>query len=450
MEFQSIKRFSLSNSPLLRLFVAAFLFRLAFIAVFTGPNYFEGITDSYVQAMDNLLNGRGLTVYVDVAPLSSPERDFRYEPFIDRPLGYVFLALPAYAIWQSAVAIQVLHAFMGAAACVLMFLVGRKIVAERAAVRAAWLLALWPLSARFEVAVLPDSVMPFFLLLASWLLLEARDRGWNFRWSATVGISLAAGMTMRPDMLFLPIFLLAGVWLADRKLPSIGALGSATAAIVLVLGLHTWRNYEATEGNIAPLGLGNGISMWEGISQFGDTLGTLYGDMRLAEKEGYASWAYPDGIERDRARFAEALGIIRDNPGFYMLHMFKRIPVLLTPDWIMTRKFAPSLMEHLQEQKGNSIGSYVSAYPGAAATRALVIGLQWASLALAAVVMFRIRPLRLVWFPSAVIVYYIAVHIPTNTEARYFYPVIPFVLMLASTGWDLLRRSPETEDFRAR
>ncbi len=419
------------------LFLVALAFRLAFVAGFAGPNYYEGITASYVEALENVLDGKGMTVYVDVAPL--PERDFRYEPFIDRPIGYVLLTLPAYAVWRSPVSIQVLHAVLGALACLLMVAVGRRIVSERAAVAGAWLLALWPLSARFEIAILPDSVMPFFLLLSAWLLLTARERGWAWHWSALTGLVIAASMTMRPDVLFLPAFLLGSVWLADRTWPSIGGLAAAAAAVVLVLGLHTWRNYEVTGGRIQPLGLGNGISMWEGISQFGDTLGTLYGDARLADKEGYPTWAYPNGIDRDRARMSEAVGIILDHPGFYALHMLKRVPVLLTPDWIMSNRYAPSLMAHLRERQGNSIFTYLSAHPLAAATRAFVIVLQWASLVLAAIAFFRVRPRRLLWIPFAVIAYYILVHVPTNTEARYLYPAIPFVLLLASEALEILR-----------
>lgn len=420
---------------LITLFLVALAFRLAFVAGFAGPNYFEGITASYVQALDNLLDGRGLTVYVDVAPLSAPERDFRYEPFIDRPIGYVLLTLPAYVIWPSPVAIQVLHAFLGALSCVLMVSVGRRIVSEKAALLGAWLLTLWPLSARFEIAVLPDSVMPFFLLLSAWLLLLARERGWEWKWSALTGLAIAASMTMRPDVMFLPVFLLAAIWLADRRWPSLAGLGAAAAAMVLVLGLHTWRNHEVTEGRLLPLGLGNGISMWEGISQFGDTLGTLYGDTRLAEKEGYRTWAYPDGIDRDQARMREAVGIILDNPGFYAVHMLKRVPVLLTPDWIMSNRYAPSLMAHLREREEHSIVSYVAAYPVAAAARATVIVLQWATLLLAAFAMRNVGVRPLMWVPFGVIAYYILVHLPTNTEARYLYPAIPFVLMLAAEGW---------------
>ncbi len=423
----------------IRIFLVALAFRLAFVAGFAGPNYYEGITASYVEALSNILDGRGMTVYVDVAPLSAPERDFRYEPFIDRPIGYVLLTLPAYAVWRSPVSIQFLHAILGALSCLLMLAVGRRVVSEKAAVWGAWLLALWPLSARFEIAVLPDSVMPFFLLLSTWLLLLARERGWAWEWSALTGLAIAASMTMRPDVMFLPVFLLVAIWLADRRWPSISSLAAVTAAIVLVIGLHTWRNYGATGGRILPLGLGNGISMWEGISQFGDTLGTLYGDTRLAEQEGYPTWAYPDGIDRDRARMREAVGIILDHPGFYAVHVLKRIPVLLTPDWIMSNRYAPSLMAHLKERDGHTIMSYVAAHPVAAAARAMVIVFQWATLVLAVLAMRGVGTRQLLWIPFAVIAYYIVVHLPTNTEARYLYPAIPFVLMLAAEALEILR-----------
>ncbi len=427
------------SSKLRTLFMAALLVRLAFVIGFSGPNYFDGITASYVEALDNILDGRGVTVLVDVAPRSSVTRDLRFEPFIDRPIGYVILTLPAYAVWRSVVSIQILHAVLGSMACLLMVAVGRRIVSERTALRAAWLLALWPLSARFEVAVLPDAVMPFFVLVSVWIVLLARERAWSWTWSGLAGFVSALAMTMRPDVLFLPAFLLCAVWLVDRRLPSIAALGTAAAAIVLVLGLHTWRNYEATGGKIAPLGLGNGISMWEGISQFGDTLGTLYGDDRLAEREGYAQWAYPNGVERDRARMSEAVRIILDHPGFYAVHMLKRIPVLLTPDWIMSNRYAPSLMSHLREREGNSIVSYVLSYPVAAGARALVIFLQWVTLVLVALAMRSVGERPLMWIPFGVIAYYIVIHLPTNTEARYFYPAIPFVLMLASEALEILR-----------
>ena len=66
----------------------------------------------------------------------------------------------------------------------------------------------------------------------------------------------------------------------------------------------------------------------------------------------------------------------------------------------------------------------------------LLILLQYATLALAALALASRKSSRLLWLPGLMILYYVCIHIPTNTEARYFYPVLPFVLLLASERLD--------------
>ena len=173
--------------------------------------------------------------------------------------------------------------------------------------------------------------------------------------------------------------------------------------------------------------------MWEGISQFGDTLGTVYGDDRTAESEGYRDWAYPNGVERDRERFGEAVRIISENPVWYAGVMMKRIPVLLTPSMNITPYPIVPVREFLRE---NTVWAYFLSNPFPVAVRLLVVMLQYISLALAAYALWIHRGNRLLWLPVAVIAYYVVIHIPTNTESRYFYPVIPLVLMLAASGFE--------------
>ncbi|MBI3111696.1 MAG: glycosyltransferase family 39 protein [Ignavibacteriales bacterium] len=429
----------LRNHKLLTLAGAAFAFRLLFVLIFPGPNYFEGISGSYIEVAQNILQGRGIVTYVDIAPLSTPEPAWTYETFIDRPLGYVFLILIPSLVTSSPIGVQILHALLAALSTVILFLIGKELVAERTAWRAALLYALWPLSARFEIALLPDAVMPFFLLTTLWLLLKGIKSEQGLKWYGTAGIVCGIGMTMRPDILILPLFLAAGLFFLNNAPNRIKGIVALLAGVLFVMGAHTARNYGATGGKILPLGLGNGISMWEGISQFGDTLGTVYGDERMARLEGYRSWAYPNGIERDRQRFREAVDIILAHPVWYAGMMVKRFPVLLTPDWIMTRKFAPSLKEFLDAPPGNTVGSYVAAYPGPTLIRVILVLLQYASLLLALYALWMNRRNRLLWLPALVIFYYIVIHLPTNTEARYFYPVIPLVLLLASLGWQSMK-----------
>ncbi|GEM_PF-4556124 len=428
------------RSTLLRLGAVAFTFRLIFILIFPGPNYFEGISESYLEVAENVFEGRGLVTYVDIAPLTSPEPQWSHEPFIDRPLGYLFLILIPYALGGSPVAIQVVHVLLSSISTVLLFFLGRRWMSERSALVAVWLYALWPLSARFEIAVLPDSVMSFFLLLSLFLFTLATEKSQPSLWYFAAGLSFGIGMTIRPDILLLPLFLAAPLLLFKRNPLHWRGVLLMFLGVSLIVGAHALRNYRVTGGEILPLGLGNGISMWEGISQFGDTLGTLYGDERLAQLEGYKGWAYPDGIERDRKRFREAIGIILDHPLWYAGVMLKRLPVLLTPDWIMTRKFAPSLKEFLKKDPRATVWEYVFTYPLAALIRLVLVLLQYATLLLAIFAVIQNFKNFYLLLPAVVIFYYIVIHIPTNTEARYFYPAIPFVLLLASHGWEILRR----------
>ena len=413
---------------------AALALRLLFVVLLPGPNYFAGISSTYFDVADNVLQGRGMVTHVDVAPLSASSR-MAYVPFIDRPLGYVLLILIPYGIIHHAVAQQIFQAILAALSCVLLYRITARLTNERTAVIASLLYACWPLSARFEVTLLPDAVMPFFLLLAFWLFLRGRESG-TWYWYGLSGLAFGTGIMMRPDILFLPFLLAAGSFLFKPVRKPLASAVILLAGMVFVIGLHTARNYSATDGRFLPLGLGNGISMWEGISQFGDAFGTVYGDQRMTRLEGYRSWAYPDGIDRDQKRFREALTIIGDHPFWYAGVMVRRIPVLLTPDWIMTNSVSPSLKEYLDGSPDHTIGSYLLTYPWASLTRALLILLQYATLALAALALASRKSSRLLWLPGLMILYYVCIHIPTNAEARYFYPVLPFVLLLASERLD--------------
>jgi len=69
----------------------------------------------------------------------------------------------------------------------------------------------------------------------------------------------------------------------------------------------------------------------------------------------------------------------------------------------------------------------------------LLVLLQYGALVLAVIAVAKDARNKLLWFPVLLILYYIVIHIPTNTEARYFYPAIPLLLLLASHGWEKLR-----------
>jgi 4-amino-4-deoxy-L-arabinose transferase-like glycosyltransferase len=429
---------NLLRNKIFILVLAALITRLAAIVLYQGVPYYDGITRGYLHVIQNALDGRGFVVHVDIAPLNAPEPHWSYEPFIDRPLGFALLLLLPSVVSTHRIFLQLFLALLSVCSVFLLFRWGTIVVNERAAFIAALIYALWPLSARIETLILPDAVISLFLLAALWLIYRALRSDHPYRGILTAGIALGAATVIRSDMVLLPFFLAAGILLLAtvRRWKLVTML---LAGFAVVLALQTARNYQVTGGKILPLGLGNGISMWEGISQFGDTLGTVYGDERMTSREGYYSWAYPNGIERDQKRFREALDIIEAHPVWYAGVMTKRIWMLIKPDGILTASLAPTPQEYSRQNPGALWWNYWLDYPLASISRIAVFLGQMLALILACAALIRFRPNRDLWLPAIVIIYYIAIHVGTNAEARYFYPVTPLLLFLAVYGWNKMQ-----------
>ena len=412
--------------------------RLFFAVCYPGLNYYNGISQGYVNLNDNVIAGRGLVVLVDLHPSASAMPQWSYAPFIDRPLGYFFLSILPYRFFGP-MGIQILQVLLSVGSVLLLFRIARFLFSERIAWISATLYAVWPLSARFEVTILPDAVTSFFLLLGIWALIRSFRGGKPVMFQLLSGIAFGCGTLMRADVMLLPVFILPVLYLVHEVRATLRCVGLVIVGMAIVILPHAIRNYAVTNGEIVPIGLGNGISMWEGISQFGDTLGTVHADEDLVKLEGYQSWCYPDGVQRDKARFAQAIGIVKDHPLWFLGVMIRRIPLLLKPDGIITSRFMPTPKQFFADHPGTTYLDLFQTFPFWSIVQLLLITAQFALIALAVLGIFRYRQTAFVWIAVAGILYYFMVHITTNTEPRYFYPVIPFLILLASAGGDSLR-----------
>ncbi len=418
------------RSKTLIIVLASICARMFFAFAYQGPVYYGGISEGFPMLADNVLAGKGLVVKVDVAPTTSTQSQWEYQPSIDRPLGYLFFIFVPYWLF-SYIGIQIFQALLSAVSAILLYQIALKLFSHNTAFLSALLYACWPLSARFDVAVLPDAAVPFFLILGVWLIIRSQQSEYSKTYWILAGVAFGVGMLMRADVMLLPFFIIATFLLLK------GSRDKVRRSLLLIVGMgigilpNAIRNYEVTDGHVLPLGLGNGISLWEGISQFGDTLGTVYGDVRMVEREGYRSWAYPNGIERDRKRFKEAVGIILANPVWYAGVMLKRIPILLRPDGIIASKFMPPPKEFFAASPGSTMTEYLMRYPIGTLIQLFLIILQGAALLLAMITASKRWKDSFILLPVAVIVYYFVIHLGTNAEPRYFYPAIPFVLLLA-------------------
>jgi 4-amino-4-deoxy-L-arabinose transferase-like glycosyltransferase len=419
------------------LIVLTLLTRSAAVILYPSHHYFTGISDEYLQVIQNVFEGRGFVVLTDISRTDSEQRQYSYEPLIDRPLGYAVLLLVPGFFSTNHLFIRFVHIFFSVGTVLLLYIFAKRIVSERKALIAALLYAVWPISARLETCILADAVMSL-MLLASCTLLQKQFRDkrailFMFLSGCVIGIAT----TIRSDVVLIPFVVILWLWISEGKKIWKCAI-IFLFGFTMIISIHTVRNYCVTEGAFLPLGLGNGVSMWEGISQFGDTLGTVYGDERMVALEGYHSWAYPNGIARDQRRFQQALEIIKDHPWWYTKVMLKRINILLKPDRIVTAPLLPIKGNSYHQQESISVVKMVQESPIGMFIQGLLTAIQLTAflLAIIALIFYRRQPNFLL--PGFIIFYYIVIHIVTNAEARYFYPAMPFVFLLAVAGWNCL------------
>jgi 4-amino-4-deoxy-L-arabinose transferase-like glycosyltransferase len=289
------------------------------------------VTDNY-KHLARLLRENGAASFFDPASKTS-------EPdLLGHPPGYpVVLALVYGVFGESDTAAQIFQMVCDSLAAAIVFLIAAELLPFGVGVIAGMLVALSPQFCWNSVLLLPDTLAVLPVLLAVYLLLRA-DKGHAILKAlaagALVGVSCwlrANALLLAPFMLLLVPFLFAR---GARLLLAVALLGGAVLAVAPL----TVRNAVVFDRFI-PVSLGAGQTLVEGIADYDSErrFGLPDTDMELirmeAEEHGrpeYASSLFsPDGIERDRARTARALAVIREHPFWFACVMLRRAASML-------------------------------------------------------------------------------------------------------------------------
>lgn len=198
----------------------------------------------------------------------------------------------------------------------------------RAGLTAGALAALSPLLAFYGVAPSSDVPTTWLVLGAMWMLLLSAKRQ-NWRWAFGAGLVLGAACWFRVNPLFLTLFWALALFILVR----VGwrerlrlSLASIIATIILVAPI-TIRNAIVFKDFVLT-GLNAGTNLWEGLgeTEYGRSLGAVYGDGLMVEQERIAMGlppdfpitpVWPDGVRRDRMRASKSLKIIAAHPVWY-------------------------------------------------------------------------------------------------------------------------------------
>lgn len=322
--------------------VCAILFVLA-----TGVRFLYW-QDSNAQILRNEMPLPGMTeLYRDQATemgqrggilFPSEQVDPSDARMVAHPPGYsILMAAMLKAFRELETSLRLIQVLADAAAAILVLLIAAELLPFAAAVIAGTLVALSPHFAYYSILLVPDSMAALPILLAVYVIVRARKRPRLLSMIAA-GALIGLSCWLRSNALLLAPFLAAAVWLLFERARRIRYSLALIASMILVIAPITIRNWVAYH-HFIPVSLGAGLTFMQGIADYDKAgrFGLPVTDGQTVEKEAewfgrpeYARhlWA-PDGVERDRDRLARGLAIVRENPGWFLTVMLRRMGFML-------------------------------------------------------------------------------------------------------------------------
>jgi len=243
--FASLSR---SDVPwLLAIFLLALALRLTWIH-FVDPSPTDGRIDDaavYHRTAVAISNGEGFQWEDGFS--GPPGGPFKMEPTAYWSVGYPAMLAGVYLLTDTNIlSAKLLNAVLGAATCVLVYVVGREVFGRRAGLIGAGILALFPSQVFLPTLLMTETPWTFLTLLLLALTLVLTLRG-STSWLpvAILGLAFGAASLVRGEMLAFPLALVA-VWAiayrSGRQAVGYGAV--AIAAMLLALLPWTVRNWK--------------------------------------------------------------------------------------------------------------------------------------------------------------------------------------------------------------
>jgi 4-amino-4-deoxy-L-arabinose transferase-like glycosyltransferase len=232
---------------LLVIFVAALALRVTWIH-FVDPSPADGRVDDaavYHRTAVAISNGEGFQWEDGFS--GPPGGPFKTAPTAYWSVGYPAMLAGVYLLTDTNVlGARLLNAILGAATCVLVYIVGREVFDRRVGLIAAGILALFPSQVFLPTLLMTEIPWTFLTMLLLTLTLVLTLRG-STSWLpvAVLGLAFGAASLVRGEMLAFPLVLVA-VWAiayrSGRKAVTYGAV--AVVAMLVALLPWTLRNWK--------------------------------------------------------------------------------------------------------------------------------------------------------------------------------------------------------------
>jgi hypothetical protein len=233
--------------------------------------------------------------------------------------------------------LRLLQVIGDSAAAVLVFLVAVELLPFSVAAIAGMLVAFSPHHSYYSLWLTPDSLAALPILIAVYLLIRSMKKP-RLVTVIAAGVSVGISCWLRSNSLLLAPFLAVAMLFLFEGRKRLLYSAAFVGAMLIVISPITIRNLVVF-GHFIPLSIGAGITMIEGIAdydteqrfglpRFDDEVGLK--DAEWHNRPDYAGNVWiPDGVERDQARFARGLEVIRSNPGWFLKVVARRAAFML-------------------------------------------------------------------------------------------------------------------------
>lgn len=289
------------------------------------------LVSRYKQQAQRMIDGDGILYPTGYQEHSSPQ-------LLLHPPGYSMFIATVFGLLGHAddnlVRAQII---CDSIAAVLVFVIALQLLPFGASTLAGLLVAFSPHLAHQSLMLLPESLAVLPILIAVCLLIRARKQPRLIAILAA-GAMIGVSCWLRSNGLLLAPFLAFAILLLferSRRLKYATAFVLATIVVISPITIRNWIVFH----HFIPLSLGSGVTMIEGIADYDkeNRFGMPATDDEAGRKDAewhnrpdYALGLWrPDGIERDRYRFARGLDVIRKNPVWFAGVMVRRAGSML-------------------------------------------------------------------------------------------------------------------------
>ncbi|PYS52940.1 MAG: hypothetical protein DMF68_00630 [Acidobacteria bacterium] len=308
------------------------------------------LTARYKESAQLLING-------DLASFLRGSATASDTIVLAHPPGYPLLMALIYKLsGNSDAALRLFQIFCDACASLLIFLIASELLPNGVAIIAALLVALSPQFAYHSLLLLPDSLSVVPILIAFYLIVRAVNRR-RIIMLIAAGASVGVSCWLRADALLLAPFLSLIVLVLFERGKWLSYCLALVGAALLVISPITIRNALVFHSFI-PLSLGGGVILAEGVADYDSERrfgleakddDVVRHEAELFNRPDYVNDLFsPDGIERERSRYARAWCVIRSNKLWFLGVMMRRAALMIEDEDVPVVSVEPSVTNSIE------------------------------------------------------------------------------------------------------